>query len=70
MAVVYVLHLCECMHAGMGTAVVVNQVGRASLIEKDLSLREDMEEERKSAKEKNISGRGHSQSKSVPVVME
>lgn len=54
------VHMCECVPACMGT-VVVNQMVRASLTEKVPSLREDKKEERKLAKEKNISGRGHSQ---------
>lgn len=70
MPVVYVLPLCERVHACTATAVVGNQVVRASLIEKGPSLREDMKEGRELAKEKNVSGGEHSQRKSVPGVME
>ena len=56
------VHVCERVPACMGTVVVVNQMVRPSLIQNVPSLRED-KKGRKLAKEKNISGRGHSQGK-------
>lgn len=59
-----------CVHPCEGTAVVVNQGVRASLVQNGVSLREDGEKQRKLAKGKNISVRWHSSSKSVFGVME